>query len=149
MVLRSRGKARRLTRCLLLLAPVLMFAALLALMQWLAGMPVTWLWLKTILVFLAAKVVVRFVPWDRWLFRLREGSLLFHVALFALFVRHFAFVLVAEGRRAFTARALAAPRRYGSGWFSSLAFAVSAFFTRSIVRAERFYAGQWVRGIGE
>ena len=38
---------------------------------------------------------------------------------------------------------------YGPGWFRSLACAVSAFFTRSIVRAERFYAGQWVRGIGE
>jgi hypothetical protein len=149
LVLRTRGKARRLTRRLLPLAPILLFAGMLALMQWVAGMPVTWLWLKTILVSLATMAAVRFLPWDRWLFRLREGSFLFQVALFALFVRHFAFVLLAEGRRALTARSLSVPHAYGPGWFRSLAWAVSGFFTRSIVRAERFYAGQWVRGIGE
>jgi len=149
LVLRTRGKARRLTRRLLPLAPILLFAGMLALMQWVAGMPVTWLWLKTILVSLATMAVVRFLPWDRWLFRLRAGSFLFQMALFTLFVRHFAFVLAAEGRRALTARSLSVPHRYGPGWFRSLAWAVGAFFTRSIVRAERFYAAQWVRGIGE
>ena len=119
MVLRSRRKARRLIRFLLPLGPVFLFAGLLALMQWVAGMPVTSLWLKTILVCLATMTVVRLLPWDRWLFRLREGSFLFQIALFALFVRHFAFVLVAEGRRALIARSLAVPRRYGAGWFGS------------------------------
>ncbi|MCC7175664.1 MAG: hypothetical protein IT159_10755 [Bryobacterales bacterium] len=149
MVLRSRGKARRLTRRLLPLLPIVLFAGMLALMQWVAGMPVTWLWLKTIVVCLAAMAVVRFLPWDRWLFRLRRGSLLFQLTLFALFVRHFAVILLAEARRALTARSLAAPNQYGKGWFRSLACAVSSFFARSILRAERFYAGLWVRGIGE
>ncbi len=136
MVLRSRGKARLLT-----LLPILLFAGMLALMQWVAGMPVTWLWLKTILVSLATAAVVRFLPWEKWLFRSEA-------ALFALFVRHFAFVLLAEGRRAFTAHSLSVPHLYGPGWFRSLAWAVSTFFTRAMVRVERFYAGQWVRGIG-
>jgi hypothetical protein len=75
--------------------------------------------------------------------------MLFCAALFALFVRHFAWVLLAEARRALTARAISVPNRYGAGWFHSLVHAVSAIFTRSLVRAERFYAAQWLRGIGE
>jgi len=149
LVFRPRGKARLLRRWLLTLVPILLFAAVLALMQWAGGMPVTWLWLQTILVFLATTIVVRLLPWDRWIFQIREGTWLFWAALFALFVRHFAAVLLAEGRRALTARALSAPNRYGPGWFRSLAFAVSAFFGRSLTRAERFYAAQLVRGIGE
>jgi hypothetical protein len=149
LVFRSRGKARLLKRWLLSLVPISLFAAALALLQWAAGMPVTWLWLQTIFVFLATTTVVRLLPWNRWLFQVRYGSWLFWLALFALFVRHFAGVLLAEGRRALTARALSVPNNYGVGSFSSLAHAVSALFTRSLTRAERFYAAQLVRGIGE
>jgi hypothetical protein len=133
----------------LTLVPILIFAGVLALMQWIAGMPVTRLWLKTILVFLATTAVVRLVPWDRWIFRVRERTWLFWAALFALFVRHFARILFTEAQRTLTARRLSAPNRYGAGWFGSLAFALSAFFSRSLARAERFYAAQLVRGIGE
>lgn len=118
-------------------------------MQWIAGMPVTWLWLKTIVVFLAAAVVVRGAPWDRWLFRLRHGSRLYHAALFALFVRHFAVILFGEARRALTAHSLAAPNRYRAGWFRSLAHANGSLLARVLVRTERFHAAQWLRGIGE
>ena len=136
-------------RRLLPLLPILLFAAMLALMQWVAGMPVTWLWLKTILVFLATTAVVRLLPWDRWIFRTHSGTVRFDVALFALFVRHFAFVLATEARRSLVARSLSVPNRYGAGSFRSLAHAVSALFSRSLARAERFYAAQLLRGIGE
>ncbi len=149
MVFRPRGKARLLTGWLLTLIPILLFAAMLAMMQWASGMPVTGLCLKTILVFLATTVVVRLLPWDRWLFRVRGRTWLFWTALFALFVRHFAAILFREGQRALTARRLSVPNRYGAGWFRSLAFALSAFFSRSLTRAERFYVAQLVRGIGE
>ena len=149
MVFRSRRKARRLARLLLPLVPITLFAAGLAFLQWVGGMPVTWLWLKTIAVFLAVTVIVRALPWDRWLFRVRHGSRLYHAALFALFVRHFAAVLVEEARRALTAHALAAPGRYRAGWFGSLAHSTGGLLTRSLVRAERFHAAQSLRGIAE
>jgi len=149
LVLRPRGKARLLKRWLLALLPVLLFSAMLALMQWVAGMPVTWLWLKMILVFLVTTAVVRLLPWDRWIFRTRSGTVRFYVALFPLFVRHFAFVLGAEARRSLVARSLSVRNEYGPGSFRSLAHAVGAIFSRSLARAERFYAAQMLRGIGE
>jgi len=149
LVLRARGKARLLKRRLLPVIPILLFAATLALMQWIAGMPVTGLWLKTIAVFLVTTVVVRLLPWDRWIFQVRSETAFYWVALFALLVRHFAWVLLAEGRRAMVARALVVPNRYGAGSFRSLTFALSGFFARSFTRAERFYAAQVLRGVGE
>jgi hypothetical protein len=131
------------------LVPVLLFAGFLPLLQWVCGMPVTSLWLRTILVFAVATAVVRLPPWGSIVFRVRPSSPLHLVSLFALFVRHFAWILAAEGRRAFIARALAVPKPYGPGSFRSLAFAVSSFFSRALTRAERFHAAQLLRGIGE
>jgi len=128
--------------------PVLAFAGTLAFFQWLAGMPVTGLWWKTILICAGLTVLVRWLPWDRWLFGFRRRGLLFRAALFLLFVRHFAFVLLEESRRALTARTLSVPRQYGPAAFRSLACAVASLFARSLVRAERFYAAQWVRSTG-
>lgn len=149
MVFRPSRKARRVARRLLPLLPITLFAAGLAFLQWAAGMPVTWLWLKTIAAFVAVTAVVRALPWDRWLFQLRHGGRLYHAALFALFVRHFAAVLVQEARRALAAHALAAPARYRAGWFRSLAHATGGLLVRSLVRAERFHAAQSLRGIAE
>jgi hypothetical protein len=149
LVFRVRGKARALKRWLLSLVPISLFAGALAFLQWVAGMPVTWLWLQTILVFVVTTTVVRLLPWNSWLFQVRQGTWLFWLSLYALFVRHFAGVLLAEGRRALTARALSVPNQYGAGVFRSLACAVSALFARALGRAERFYAAQLVRGIGE
>lgn len=133
-------------RRLLPFVPVLGFAATLALLQWIGGKPVTWLWLHTILVAVAAAVVVRLIPWDRWLFRLRPNSLFYEASLFILFVRHFAWLYYAEARRQLIAWRMAAPRRFGPGWWRSLAFALLAFFSRTLVRTERFYASLLVRG---
>jgi hypothetical protein len=129
-----------------LVAPVLGFAATLALLQWIAGMPVTWLWLHTILVAVAVAAVVRLIPWDRWLFRLRPNSFLYEASLFVLFVRHFAFLYYAEARRQLIAWRIAVPLRFGPGWRRSLKFALLAFFSRTLARTERFYASLLVRG---
>lgn len=129
--------------------PILLFAGLLALMQWISGMSVTSLWWKTILICGAAAVLGRLLPWRRWAMTSRRGSALYAASLFAIIVGHFAGVLLQEGRRALTARSLGIGRRYGPGWFRSLVFAVNSLFVRAAVRAERFYAAQLVRGIGE
>jgi len=136
------------TRKLLPWLPVLGFAATLALLQWISGMPVTWLWLQTLVVAAAAALVVRAVPWDRWLFRLRPNSFLYEVSLFVLFVRHFAWVYLHEARRRLTAWRVAAPLRFRPGWYRSLSFALVAFFGRALIRSERFYASLLVRGAG-
>lgn len=128
--------------------PVLGFAGTLALLQWVSGMPVTWLWLQTLAVAAAAALLVRAVPWDRWLFRLRPNSFLYEVSLFVLFVRHFAWVYLHEARRLLTAWRVAAPRRFRPGWYRSLSVALAAFFNRALVRSERFYASLLVRGAG-
>ena len=129
--------------------PVLVFAALLALMQWASGMPLTALPLTTVAVFVVTIMVIRLVRWREWIFRVRPGSRRYTALLFALFVRHFAEILGTETRRVLVARRLAAPRARGPGSARSLKFAVAALFGRSLTRAERFYAAQSLGGLAE
>ncbi len=76
-----------------------------------------------------------------------RNRLLYRLFLFAHFTRHFASILAEEVRRMLIARKLAAPKLYAKGGFSSLVQSLSAVFRCSLVRAERFYAAQWLRGI--
>jgi hypothetical protein len=124
---------------------VLGFAGLLMLLQW----RVTWLPLVTVAVFLASTAVFRMLPWRGAIFAVRPGSWLASALLFGLFVRHFAGILETESRRVLTARGLCVSRNWGPGGLRSLAFAVAALASRTLVRAERFYAAQRVRGLGE
>jgi hypothetical protein len=140
---------RRLSRRLGLLAPVLAFAGILALIQWVSGMPVTGLGLKTVAVCLVTIAAVQAVPWRRWTRTARPGSLLYTVVLLGLFSRHFAAILIQESRRVLTARSLAVPKSRGPGSFRSLVHAAVSLLDRSLRRAERFYAAQWLRGIAE
>lgn len=78
------------------------------------------------------------VPRNRFLYRL---------FLFAHFTRHFAAILAEESRRMLIARKMAAPKLYAKGGFSSLVHSLAAILRCSLVRAERFYAAQWLRGI--
>jgi len=109
-------KARRLTRRLLSLARFCSSPGCCA--DAMVADAVTWLWLKTILVSLAA---MAWSPpaWDQWLFRLREGSSCFRWRCLrcssALRLRS-----AGGGRRALTARSLSVPHAYGPGWFRSL-----------------------------
>lgn len=130
------------------LAPVFIFAGLLAGLQWLGGAAEPRLALKTIAVFVLAVPAARVVRWEELLARSQPGSLVFSAALFLLLVRHFVLVFGGEARRLLTAQSLAAPRRWRHGWWSSLVWALAALFRRALVRAERFYAAQLVRGLG-
>lgn len=137
-----RRKLRRLL-------PVVLFAAVLALIQWASLRRLTALPLLTVAVFLLCAAVAGMVRWTGLIFRARPGSRRYTALLFALFVRHFALVLGTEARRLLTARRLAAPRAFGGGAARSLVFAVAALFTRSFTRAERFFAAQSLRGLAE
>jgi len=129
--------------------PVLVFAAALVFVQWVSRSPLTLLPLKVVAVFLFTTVAFRILPWASLASCARPGSLLQTLVLFALFVRHFAHIFTGEGLRMFRARALCISKPCGRGAFHSLVWALAAFFSRSIVRAERFYAAQWLRGWAE
>lgn len=139
--------ARRVGSGLRRLAPILIFAGILAGFQWLGGNPEPRLALRTITVFALVVPAAHLAPWEDLLGRGRPGSPLFGAILFLLLTRHFVRVLAGETWRLLTAQRLAAPRRWRPGWWSSLVWAVAALFRRAIVRAERFYAAQLVRGL--
>jgi len=130
-------------------AGVLGFAGLLALIEWFSTGRVTWLPVVTVAVFLVSTAAFKMLPWKGAIFAVRPGSRLYSAVLFGLFVRHFAAILETESRRVLTARRLCISRKWGPGWLRSLAFALAALLNRTLVRAERFYAAQRVRGLGE
>jgi hypothetical protein len=104
--------------------------------------------LRTVAVFAFVVPAARLILWEELLTSRRPGSALFRIALFLLLVRHFARVLAGEAWRLLTAQNLAAPRRWRHGWWGSLVWALAALFRRALLRAERFYAAQLVRGLG-
>jgi energy-coupling factor transporter transmembrane protein EcfT len=126
-----------------------MFAGVLALMQWVSSAPVSSLPLKTIAVFLLFTAAFRLLRWSDVVSAVRPGARLFGLVLFALFVQHFAAIFVRESQRVLQARSLRLSRPWGRGSFDSLAAAVAALAGRSLVRAERFYAAQSLRGLAE
>jgi hypothetical protein len=126
--------------------PVIIFAVILILLQWISRMPLSPLPLRLLAVFFFTTLACRVVPWTDLIWHARPGSTLQMSTLFALFVRHFVRIFSSEARRVLQARALCVRRPYGRGAFPSLVWALAAFLGRSIVRAERFYAAQYLRG---
>lgn len=138
-----------LKRGVLILLPVLLFAGILVFLQSLRG-AIDWAVPgKTIAVFLLVRSAAALLPWTEWLGALSPGSAFHTAVLFLFFLRHFVAIFGAEARRALIARRLAAPRKCGPGWFRSLSWALAGIFRRSLVRAERFYAAQALRGLSE
>jgi hypothetical protein len=130
--------------------PILAFAATLVGLQWIGGRGIDWgLPVRTIVVFVVVTCLVRALPWLKWLENRPPRGLLFRAALFLFLVRHFVLIFGAEARRAMLARRIAVPKEYASGWFSSLHCAVTGILNRSLIRAERFYVSQSLRGVGE
>lgn len=140
---------RSLNRAIRSTLPIAVFAGLLTAMQWASSAPVTSLPLKTIAVFLLTTTAFRLLPWSDVVSAVRPGARLFGLVLFALFVEHFFVIFAAETQRVLQARALRLSRLWGRGSFRSLTAAVVALFRRSLVRAERFYAAQLLRGLAE
>jgi hypothetical protein len=131
------------------LLPIVVFAGVLALMQWISSTPISSLPLKTIAVFLLFTTALRLLPWSEVVSVVHPGARLFGLVLFALFVRHFAAIFVRESQRVLQARSLRLSSPWGRGSFRSLVAAVAALAGRSLVRAERFYAAQSLRGLAE
>ncbi len=130
------------------LAPILIFAGILAGFQWLGGTLEPRLALRTVAVFLLVVPAAHLAPWEDLPARGRPGSPVFDAILFLLITQHFVRVLAEEAWRLLAAQRLAAPRRWRAGWWSSLVWALVALFRRALARAERFYAAQLVRGLG-
>jgi hypothetical protein len=127
-------------------APVLLFALVLTALQWLNGAVDIRLPLRTVAVFLLSTAAFRVLPWDGLIAALDARSRCYLPAMFFLFVRHFAAMLVEEVRRVFLARSLCVSANFRRGGFQSLAWATASVFRRAIDRAERFYAAQTIGG---
>ena len=127
-------------------APVLLFALVLTTLQWLNGAVDIRLPLRTVAVFLLSTAAFRVLPWDDLIAVLDARSRWYLPAMFLLFVRHFAAMLVEEVRRVFLARSLCVSANFRRGGFQSLAWATASVFRRAIDRAERFYAAQTIGG---
>jgi hypothetical protein len=129
--------------------PIVAFAAILVILQWLSHAQVRTLPLNALAVFLLSTAGFRIFPWTRFVSARRIHSKAFTPVLFALFVRHFASIFAQEASRVFQTRGLCVTRPWGRGAFRSLAPAVAAVFSRALTRAEHFYAAQLLRGLAE
>ncbi len=129
--------------------PIVAFAAILVVLQWLSHAQARTLPLNALAVFLLSTAGFRLFPWTRFVSARRAQSKAFTPMLFVLFVRHFASIFSQEASRVFQARGLCITRPWGRGAFRSLAAAAVAVFSRALARAERFYAAQLLRGLAE
>lgn len=127
---------------------IVIFAVGLTVLEWVAGRRIGVLPLKMLGVFLVMTAAVRCVRWRALVGRVQPGQRGFTAVLFLLTVRHFVCILFGETRRLLTAHSIAFPRRAGPGWFRALGWAVAGVFRASLIRAERFYAGLYLRGFG-
>lgn len=140
---------RRWRRVVLSLVPVMLFAGTLGALEWMGRGEVSVLGVRTVAVFLLSTAAWGGVSGAGLALGYPARSAGQRAVLFGLMVGHFAWILGAEARRALAAHRLAAPRRRGPWWFGSLGRAMGGMFVRAFMRAERFYAAQWVRGVGE
>jgi hypothetical protein len=137
------------TKALRAALPILVFALSLAGVQLIFGMPVTNLAGKAVASFFFIAAAVRIYPWADLIAQVPPASSFFALACYLLFVRHFFFIFTSEAVRLLQARSLCLPKPYGRGSFRSLVAALAALFERSLLRAERFYAAQLLRGFAE
>ena len=127
--------------------PIVVFAAVLAVLQLASTGRVSMLPAKTVIVFLLLGVVWRVWPFAHAIEGVRPGSRLWTFVLFTLVTRHFIEILQTETVRVWRAWALRVPRRLGPLGFRSLSWTVVAIVLRCWVRAERFYGAQRLRGL--
>jgi hypothetical protein len=140
---------RDLRICFWRAVPVLLFCAILAVLEWIAHRSLTLLELKTIVCYAILSLVVRIMPWAVMTRLVSPQSRFFTPVLFLFFVFHFTAILQEETRRALTAYRLAVPHPYRRGGIGALAHCLDSLFRRCLARAERFYAAQSLRGFAE
>ena len=131
------------------LLPVIFFCTVLAVLEWIDHRSVTALPLKALLSYGILALGFRVMPWMALIRSIPPQSRFFPPVLFLLFVRHFTFILRDEAVRSLTAYRLAVPHPLRRNGIRALAWSLDSFFHRSILRAERFYAAQLLRGLAE
>lgn len=131
------------------LLPALLFCVALAFLEWIGHRSVTVLPLKALLSYAVLALGFRIMPWMALLQSIPPRSRLFLPVLFLLFVRHFTFILRDEALRTLTAYRLAVPHLLRRGGIRALAYSLNSFLQRCLIRAERFYAAQLLRGLAE
>jgi hypothetical protein len=140
---------RNVTKALRAALPILVFALSLAAVQIIFGMPATNLAGKAVASFFFITSAFRIYPWADLIARIPPGSSIFALACYLLFVRHFLFIFTSEAVRLLQARSLCITKPYDRGSFRSLVAVLAALFAGSLLRAERFYAAQLLRGFAE
>ena len=131
------------------LVPILLFCAVLALLEWIDHRTVSALPLKALVSYLAVALAFRIMPWVALVRSVPPRSRFFPPVLFFLFIRHFTFILRDEAMRSLNAYRLAVPHPFRSGGIRALAYSLDSFFRRCLLRAERFYAAQLLWGLAE
>jgi hypothetical protein len=131
------------------LVSVLFFCAVLAVLEWIDHRAISALPLKALVSYLALALAFRIMPWMALVRSVPPRSWLFPSVLFFLFIRHFTLTLRDEALRSLTAYRLAVPHPFRRGGMRALAYSLDSFFRRCLLRAERFYAAQLLRGIAE
>lgn len=124
---------------------LLVFAGVLAAVEYAAHGRVSTLAVWTVAGGFAAVFLFSLVPWKRLFRRLRPGSAPYRAGLFLVFVWHFTRILEQEAWRLYTARRMAVSRELGPRGFASLVHATARLFLRTLIRAERLHAGLLVR----
>ena len=131
------------------LFPILLFCAVLAFLEWIDHRTVSVLPLKALVSYLALALAFRIMPWVALVRSVSSRNRFFPPVLFLLFIRHFTFILRDEAMRSLTAYRFAVPHPFRRGGIRALAYSLDSFFRRCLLRAERFYAAQLLRGLAE
>lgn len=131
------------------LEPILLFCAVIALLEWIDHRTVTELPLKALIGYLGVSRAFRLIPWVGLLRLAQPQSRLAAPVLFLLFVRHFILILRDEAMSSLTAYRLAVPHSFRYDGVYALAYSLDSFFRRCLFRAERFYAALLLRGLAE
>jgi hypothetical protein len=140
---------RSIVRCVRHAAPMLLFCAVLAILELIARQAISMLALKALVSYFVFILCVRMIPWPTIVYAAHPRSRAFVPALYLLIVRHFIFILRDETLRSLTAYRLAVPRVFARGGVRALAYCLENLLHRCLQRAERFYAAQLLRGIAE
>jgi len=99
--------------------------------------------------YLTVAPALRIMPWVALVRSVSSRNRFFPPVLFLLFIRHFTFILRDEAMRSLTAYRFAVPHPFRRGGIRALAYSLDSFFRRCLLRAERFYAAQLLRGLAE
>jgi hypothetical protein len=131
------------------LVPILLFCAVLAFLEWIDHRTVSALPLKALVSYLVLALTLRIMPWLALVRSVPPRSRFFPPVLFLLFIQHFTFILRDEALRSLSAYRLAVSHPFMRGGMRALAYSLDSFFRRCLLRAERFYAAQLLRGLAE